>query len=382
MRCSPPVPRPARVLFTAFEPSGDDLAAAVIAALLRLRPNTQVHALGGPKMAAAGATLIERTGENPVMGLPGLDTIIEHAELNDRVEGWLAENPIDLHVPVDSPAANFPVCKLTKKVGAKVVHVVAPQLWAWGPWRVRKLRRLTNLVLCLLPFEPEWFRSRGVPAEFIGHPMFDNPLPDSPQKNGDPQIALLPGSRAKEFNRVFPLQLEMLRAISASRPELQAQLAAITPRALDTMRAVAEGCGGWPENLEPVVGDVDRVIASSDMAIACSGTVSLRVARHRVPMVVVYRVEPIGYAIIGKRIVSANDRALPNLAAGKRIVPEFIPLEGPAAPAIKAAEALLLGDALRDEQTGELDRVACLFEGRRAAEEAAIRLNETIGSYT
>ena len=92
-----------------------------------------MYALGGPKMEAAGATIIERTGENPVMGLPGLRTIIEHAELNDRIEGWLSEHPIDLHVPVDSPAANFPVCKLTKRAGAGVVHVVAPQLWAWGP---------------------------------------------------------------------------------------------------------------------------------------------------------------------------------------------------------------------------------------------------------
>ena len=376
IRSSRGVPRPARVFFTAFEPSADDLGAAVITAFKARRPDARVYALGGPKMEAAGATLVERTGENPVMGLPGIETIVEHAELNDRVEGWLADHPIDLHVPVDSPAANFPVCKLTKRAGAKIVHVVAPQLWAWGPWRVRKLRRLTDLVLCLLPFEPAWFAARGVPAEFIGHPMYDHPLAPAPEKVGDPAVGVLPGSRSREFQRVFPLQLEMLRAVSAHRPGLRARLAAISERALEEMRGVAAAHGGWPANLEPVVGDVDGVIAGSDLVLACSGTVSLRVARHRTPMVVVYRVEPVGYALLGKRLVSAHDRALPNLAAGRRVVPEFIPLEGPAQPAIAAAEALLADPEHRRAQAAELDRVARMFEGRKAAEEAAKRLAE------
>ena len=107
---------------------------------------------------------------------------------------------------------------------------------------------------------------------------------------------------------------------------------------------------------------------------ACSGTVTLRVTRHRKPMVVVYRVEPVGYALIGKRIVSAQDRALPNLAAGRRIVPEFIPLEGPAAPAIDAARELVASVEARERQEAELERVARLFEGRRAAEEAAEKI--------
>ena len=369
------------VFFSAFEPSGDDLGAAVIRALKSRAPGVRVSALGGEKMAAAGAELVELTSDNPVMGLPGLETIIEHAELNDRVGGWLEQNPIDLHVPVDSPAANFPVCRLTKAAGAGVVHVVAPQMWAWGHWRVKKLRRLTDLVLCLLPFEPEWFRARGVPAAFIGHPIFDDPVEpaDAAAKApGDPAVALLPGSRSKEFQRVFPLQLEMLRAVSATRPALRARLAAVSERALAEMRTVAERCGGWPEHLEPVVGDVDAVIGGADVAIACSGTVTLRVARLRTPMVVVYRVEPVGYAAIGKRIVRKGFRALPNIAAHGAgtgpVVPEFIPLEGPARPAIAALEELLSNEDARAAQEAGLDRVARLFEGRRSAEEAAGRI--------
>ena len=90
---------------------------------------------------------------------------------------WLDANPVAVHVPVDSPAANFPSCKIAKARGAKVVHLVAPQVWAWGKWRVNKLRRLTSFVCCLLPFEEQYFKERNVPAEFVGHPLFDE-LPD------------------------------------------------------------------------------------------------------------------------------------------------------------------------------------------------------------
>jgi lipid-A-disaccharide synthase len=368
-----PAGRPTTVFFSAFEPSGDDLAAAVIRALLAQRPDLNIIAVGGPKMREAGADVLEVTTENPVMGLPGLSTIIEHMELNERIAALLAERPIDLHVPTDSPAANFPVCRITRDTGAKIVHVVAPQMWAWGGWRVRKLRRLTDLVLCLLPFEPAWFGARGVPAEFIGHPMFDDPL----DENGaaDPNtVALLPGSRSKEFQRVFPLQLEILAALRRSRPELKAVIAAVSEGAEREMRDVAARTLGWPENTDTIVADVDAAIARAGFVVACSGTVSLRVARHRRPMIVVYRVEPIGYALLGKRLISSEHRALPNLAAGRSIVPEFIPLEGPAAPAIDAAQYLLDSPDARIQQIQDLDEVARRFESRTAANAAAARI--------
>jgi lipid-A-disaccharide synthase len=365
--------RPTTVFLSAFEPSGDDLAAAVIRALRAQRRDLKLIAVGGPKMAEAGADVLEITTENPVMGLPGLRTIIDHMELNERIAGILADRPIDLHVPTDSPAANFPLCKITRAMGARIVHVVAPQMWAWGAWRVRKLRRLTDLVLCLLPFEPEWFAARGVPAEFVGHPMFDDPLEPGPE--GDPDVvALLPGSRSKEFQRVFPLQLEILAALRRTRPGLKAVVAAVSAAAEQEMRDVAARTSGWPPGAEVVVADVDAAIARAGFVIACSGTVSLRVARHRRPMIVVYRVEPVGYALIGRRLIASELRALPNLAAGRRIVPEFIPLEGPAAPAIAAAERLLASTEARAEQVAELDRIARLFESRTAANDAAARI--------
>src|SRR5262249_160118 len=145
------------------------------------RPGLTIYAWGGPKMEAAGATIVERTGENAVMGMPGMGKIVEHLRINSRIRKWLATHPIWVHVPVDSPGANFPVLKLTEPAswngrGARGVHLGAPQVGAWAEWRVNKLRKRTDLVLCLLPFEEGWFMARGVRARFIGHPLFDQPL--------------------------------------------------------------------------------------------------------------------------------------------------------------------------------------------------------------
>ncbi|MFZ4697853.1 MAG: hypothetical protein ACOYMO_07580, partial [Phycisphaerales bacterium] len=156
------------VLITAFEPSGDAHAAPVVAALRRLAPELPVIAWGGPKLAAAGATVIERSADDGAMGLSAISRIgavRRHAAAIDR---WCSQHRVAVHVPVDSPAANFPVAKRMKRRGARVCHLVAPQLWAWGPWRLNKLRRCTDCVLCLLPFEEKWFRDRQVPARFIG----------------------------------------------------------------------------------------------------------------------------------------------------------------------------------------------------------------------
>ena len=111
------------VLFTAFEPSGDDHASVVIAELRRRHPALPIYAWGGPKMQAAGATIVERTGDDAVMGMPGLKKIHEHTQINARIDRWLATNRVALHVPVDSPAANFPICKIARKHGVRVVHL-------------------------------------------------------------------------------------------------------------------------------------------------------------------------------------------------------------------------------------------------------------------
>lgn len=372
---------PPAILFTAFEPSGDDHASAVIRVLRERHPDLTLYAWGGPKMERAGATIVERTGDDAVMGMPGLKKIREHKAINGRIREWLRTHPIAVHVPVDSPAANFPVCRLTREAGAKIVHLVAPQLWAWGSWRAKKLRRLTDRVLCLLPFEETWFKARDIPATFVGHPLFDGGEPGAPGEltvpPGSPRILLLPGSRPTEMDKNFPLLLKTFVELSRTRPEAVGVVALTNEGAEKRVRGLAGA--SWPARLMAVHGRTDDAIAWCDLALVVSGTVTLQVARRRKPMVVVYKSNPVAYSLVGWWVIDTEFFTLPNLIAGREIVPEFVPHFGDERPLIGAAEAILSDPARAQAQREALDAVCARFQGQNAAGNAASAIERAAG---
>lgn len=364
------------ILFTGFEPSGDDHAAAVVAELLRRHPELKVYAWGGPKMGAAGAEIVERTGDDAVMGMPGLKKIMQHRKINRRIAEWMARHRPVVHVPVDSPAANFPVCKLAKERGAKVVHLVAPQVWAWGKWRVNKLRRLTDHVLCLLPFEEAWFKKRNVRATFVGHPLFDTPVDTAaldvqvrelPSGDG-PRVAIMPGSRPGELSRNFATLVDVYRKLEGEHPGMTGVVAAAKEADVGELRRLATASGrAWPASLAVVHAKTDAVIRWCDLGLVVSGTVTLQVARQTKPMVIMYRPSRLTWALIAKWVVSTPSFSLPNLIAGRRIVPEFVPhFAGPEAIAAAAVE-LLESSARSAEQRRELATVCDMYAGTNAA---------------
>lgn len=379
-------PLPA-VLFTAFEPSGDDHAAAVIAELRQLQPGLPIYAWGGPDMEAAGAELIERTGDDAVMGLPGLAKIREHKRINARIRRWLRDRPdVRLHVPVDSPAANFPICKIAKRGGVEVLHLVAPQIWAWGGWRIRKLRRLTDGLLCLLPFEEAWFRERGIPATFIGHPLFDEQFDTAALDRqaeafpeGEHRIALLPGSRPGEIAKNWPLLLDAYRAIERRCPGTTGVVAATTDAVAERLRSTAAAGGGWPDSLTVATAKTDAVVRWSDLALVVSGTVTLQIARHQRPMIIVYKSSPLLYMLLARWVLSTEFLTLPNLIAGREIVPELVPHFGGHEPMVEQAMRLIEHPEIASRQRGELGRIVEKFQGRRAGREAALAILDKLG---
>ncbi len=387
------------ILFTGFEPSGDDHASAVIAVLRERHPDLRMYAWGGKKMEAAGAEIVEYTGQSAVMGIPGIGKILEHRAINQRIAAWLDANPVTLHVPVDSPAANFPICKLAKARGAKVVHLVAPQVWAWGKWRVHKLRRLTSFVCCLLPFEEPYFKKRDVPAEFVGHPLFDE-LPDlgaldaelggfpEPATDGDAQapwgmkVALMPGSRPKEIDSNFPLLIEAFRRLRRDYPRMTGVVAAtradLEPHLREIARRtpIAPGCEGgcvegWPSGLHIAAEQTDAVVRWCDLSLVVSGTVTLQIARQDKPMVIVYKSSRLMYWGIAKWLVSTPYFSLPNLIAGERVVPELIPHFGGPEAIVNEAVALLERPELAERQRAALRAITEQFRGTHAAKGAA-----------
>ncbi len=397
------------ILFTAFEPSGDDHASIVIAELKRLYPSLPIYAWGGRKMEAAGATIVERTGQSAVMGIPGLGKILEHVRINHRIEDWLETHRVAMHIPVDSPDANFPICAMAKDRGMRVVHLVAPQLWAWREGRIKKLRRLTDLVLCLLPFEEQWFMSRGVPARFVGHPLFSETIDHAGIASrvdalsglvgdGSPRIALMPGSRPVEIRRSLPPLIDAFVRLRADFPNLRAVFPVTTPAVRDHLleliprllaangaapassRAAANA--PLPAGLSIVVGDTDSAVAWCDLAIVASGTVTLQVARQNKPMVTFYcfsRFWKAPYSLFGRLLFKTRYFTLPNLIAGAPVVPELVPHFGTGQELAVGVYRLLRQPNFADDQRAALAGVCAKFANHHAGTESALAIGSMLG---
>jgi len=369
----------AALLFTAFEPSGDAHAAPVIRQLRAARPDLTIYAWGGPRMAAAGATLIEDTVGDPAMGLGAIRKARSISKHTARIRRWSRAYRVLGHVAVDSPAANWAICKHMKKTGARVTHLVAPQVWAWGRWRVRKLRRCTDLVLCLLPFEEQFFTERGIPSKFIGHPRINRELDEATIRalrqdlpGGTPRIAIFPGSRPAEITANVVLLARVFEELRSRHATASGLIVAASP---EIARRVRRKLPEFPTGLHMATSTLERdlldaAIDWSDVCLAVSGTVSMDITRHRRPMVGVYKTNPL--SVLGaKLLLRTPHRLLPNIIAGRAIVPEFVPYAGGPGP-VAAEAARILGDSkIATIQTEELGRVLYRYAHRKPDEEAA-----------
>lgn len=368
------------LLLTAFEPSGDALAGPVIAKLRGEFPSLPIHALGGPKMKAAGAEVLEITTEHAAMHGDAIKQAWSHRQRVKRLQAWLRDHPVALHLAVDSPAANWAICKSVRRAhpNAKITHLAAPQLWAWAPGRIRKLRRLTDHVLCLLPFEPAWFEQRGVKASFVGHPLLEqidqqqndwsqDELPDGPLK-----LALLPGSRSGEVQRNARTMLDVAAQLQMKHEGLTVVIATPSDGITASVQALLEAMPD--EGLKasrPVVqieqGRADDVLHWADVALLVSGTATLQTAGHATPMVAMYNLSRIKWHGIGRWLVKTRTFTLPNLiseAMGKgRVIQEFVPHFGQVEPIAAAVDALLSDDAARADQAEDLSQITAPFNG-------------------
>lgn len=367
------------LLFTAFEPSGDAHAGAVIAELLRRRPELAIYAMGGAKCEAAGASLIEWSTDRAAMLGAALGQVAAHRRRLARLRSWLEAQALDMLVPVDSPAANWSICKAVRRrrPAATILHLVAPQLWAWAPWRIGKLRRLSDGVLALLPFEPDWFNPRGVPCDFVGHPAFTRPPGEArPFEATGAVLALLPGSREAEVRVNGPTMLRAFTHLLDRVPELRGRVAARDAQAATRLQEAARRAGiGWPEPLAVHVGPIHDVLDESRAALVVSGTASLEVAAHGTPMVTLYGVSRWSWHLLGRWLIRAPAITLPNLVGHGlglgSVIPEFIPHFGDARGIADALEPLVSRPAAHATMQAALGRIAEPFAGRDYAAEAA-----------
>jgi lipid-A-disaccharide synthase len=323
--------RPLTIFISAAEASGDEHASRLIAAMRRLRPDARFIGVAGEKMAAAGCEVVADLTKRASMAGGAITQFGYYYRKVRQIRRRIAEIRPDLHIPVDSPALNWHLAAEAKRCGAKVFYYIAPQVWAWAPWRVKKLARLADQVGCILPFEQPYLRHRGVNATYVGHPLLDT-LPPRPRNlpdlaeawaNGQWRVALLPGSRPGEIRGHAP-------ALAAAAGVIRKRW----PAARCTVTARTEGCA---EMLRPLLADADvelavgrtrEVLADSHFALATSGTVTLEVAYFGVPMAIFYRVGRLSYNLLGRWLLRTPHLSLVNILAGRRLVPELMPWHG------------------------------------------------------
>lgn len=372
---------PEEILIVAGEASADLHAARALEELGRLRPGVRAFGVGGPRLREAGLEAIAPAEEISVMGLaevlPRIPRILGILRALGRAA---AERRPKAALLVDLPDFNLRLAAKLKKLGIPVVYYVSPTIWAWRRGRARKIAKVVDRMLCILPFEERFYEGTGVSARFVGHPFAERPPPEAPERyrealglsSARTTIALVPGSRRSEIERIFPAMLEAAERIRAVHPDVQF----VVPLAPTLDRADVESHLATHRTVEVklVDGRAQEAIGASDAALVKSGTSTLEAALMLRPMVVVYKLSWLTY-LVGRLLVRIAHFALVNILAGKGIVPELLQRE--ASPARMAAEVeRLLGDrAAREAQLAALREVrASLGEPgapRRVAEEVA-----------
>jgi len=363
------------VFLSAAEPSADAHCAGLIRTLRQSACNIEFVGVGGPQMAEAGCKLLEETVGKAVMIYKVIGQIGRYYKLIKRITGFLKNNKPDLVIVCDSPAFNFHIAKAAKKAGIKTLFYVAAQLWAWGGWRISKLRKYCDKLCCILPFEQDWFRQKGLDSIFVGSPLLDEldrclahyrkEYTDFNPKNA--VIALMPGSRAAEIDSLWkPMQTIAIRL------KQKYSGAAFTTVALDTEKQQvlkANEIDGF--SCSYTVGPVSNAAGSADLAIVASGSATLQVAAAGCPMVIMYQSSRILWHLIGRWLLKTKYLSLVNILAGRELVPEFMPYFGSVEPIAESIEQLLEDKGRLAQLSGRLIELAEPLAEKKACEQVA-----------
>lgn len=371
----------ARVLLLAGEASGDAYGGRLAAALRhRLGPDVHLEGTGGPAMEAQGVALLAGLDTTAVMGFAEvLGRLAPLRRLEKRIGAALADGRYDVVVPIDYAGFNLRIMRRAHACGVPTVWYVAPKVWAWRARRIEALRSCGARVACILPFEEAYFRKRGVDARYVGNPLMDRDDDVADRASFcrrwglDPErpiLAVLPGSRRQELRYHLGPFTEAARAVAEARPGVQPVLG----RARHLPPGSLEGVG------LPVVDEVRALQRHGEAALVKSGTATLETALEGTPQVMAYRMHPLTWAIVRRRL-KLEHYALANLVAGARVVPEFVQ-DAMTPAALRDALLPLLdpaGDARRRQEEG-MAEIRRRVGGPGAAARVADMVAETLGA--
>ena len=327
--------RPIRIGMVAGEPSGDVLAAGMVAELKRQYPDAVIEGIGGPNMINAG---FHSLFDMETLSVMGLVEVLSHLPAILKVKKQLLahfeQNPPDIFVGIDAPDFNLRVEKALKARGIKTMHYVSPTVWAWREKRIHKIAKAANRVLGLFPFEQQVYDKYNVPYTFVGHTMADAIaiVPDQRASRdalgidgNAPVLAVLPGARRGEVDTLLPVFLETIEAIHAKRSDIQFLIPAANEHRLAQIKAILLEADNAEERLPIQVtqGTSRDAMIASDVILLASGTATLEAMLCKRPMVAAYKLSPLTYKIM-QRLYKAPFFTLPNLLADEAIIPELL----------------------------------------------------------
>ncbi len=376
---------PPLIFISAAEPSADLHAASLIRATHELCPEARFVGVAGPRMIEAGCERIFDMASHSAMLLGAIFAAGRAASMMTTCDRYLRMHSIDAAVVIDSPMLHLPLAARAQGAGVPVMYYIAPQMWAWGAYRIHKLRNRVDEVAVILPFEEKFFRDQGVKATYVGHPLADqfhetqiNPsVVEEMKKQGSPFIALLPGSRKHEVAQLLPDQLEVARKIVDTIPGAVFGISVANPQVAPLISSIRESLH-QKEKLKTKLypWNHKELIEAADLVLVTSGTTTLEVAFHHTPMIVMYNASKIFYHLIARWLISTPYLSLPNILAGKEIVPEFMPYYRSTDPIAGKAIGLLQSEPQRREMIENLTSITQPFHQKNASENAAKMLLE------
>lgn len=330
----------------AGEASGDILGAELIKAIRARHPDAVFEGIAGPRMQAAGARSLFPMDRLSVMGI--VEVLGRYRELlgiRRQLANYFRSNPPDAFIGIDAPDFNLGLERQLRDAGIRTVHYVSPSVWAWRQHRIKSIARSTDLMLCLFPFEADFYRAHHVPVRFVGHPLADMiplqvdraaarralALPEQGRV-----VALLPGSRSNELHYLAPVFIEAMQWLTARCAHLTIAVALANPQRRQQFEHALAQLPDHPP-VELIDGRSHELLAAADVVLLASGTAALEALLFKRPMVVAYKLAPLTYWLASRLLKVANV-SLPNLLAGETLVPELIQHE---ATAEQLGQALL-----------------------------------------
>src|SRR5438093_2366152 len=374
------------IYFVAGEVSADNHGAALLRSLREFNTGLNFIGRGGPQMRIiAGEQFKNWIGNAAVLGL--WEVVLKYGYFRKQFRETLKEiqeSKPDAVVLIDYPGFNLRLARALRRQShsEKTIYYISPQVWAWNRRRVKKMARFIDLVLCIFPFETDLYAASGLRAVFVGHPMIERLETQKIDNRRDSNlIGLFPGSRSREVRKIFPVMIETARRLLQFNPTLRFQVAAASEelaREMSEMLRAKQLADG--QTIEIAVGQTAAIMQRVFLGIVASGSATLEAAYFRMQFVMIYKVAcPTDVA--ARLAVNVDFLGMPNLLAGKEVVPEFIQQQAKPGAIAKAAQPLMEDARTRERMISEFDAIVSKLGGSGASERAARAISKRLEDW-